>query len=239
MRESGKRGKDIRAILVGSFLPLGKHGVSSGIFKQALDRPVKVTFTGLVGDEQGDRKHHGGPEKAIHHYPFDHYAVWKDELPVLKASLDSEGAFGENISTVGMTEIDVCIGDIYRIGTAVVEVSQARQPCWRLNERFGLKLMARHVQESGRTGWYYRVLEEGQIGPGDRIELLDRPAECWTLKRALHVLYRDTLNVDELTQLAELVPLVEAWRVLARRRLERRAIEDWSRRLSTPEQAPP
>lgn len=229
----------IRAVLIAKTSSLGRHGVASGIFKRPLDHAVNVTRTGLTGDEQGDKRHHGGPEKAVHHYAFDHYAVWKAEAPELAEVLGKEGAFGENISTEGLTEADVCIGDIYRLGTALVEVSQARQPCWRLNERFGNAAMARRVQDTGRTGWYYRVLEEGQVGPGDTLDLLDRPAAEWPLGRILHVLYRDTLNTDELAQLAELSPLTEPWRSLARHRLERYVVEDWSHRLCSPDGATP
>ncbi len=175
----------IRAVLTGRLAALGKHGVTSGIFKQPLDRAVKVTRTGLLGDEQGDKKHHGGPEKAVHHYAFDHYSAWRVERSILGRSLAREGAFGENISTEGLTEADVCISDIYRLGTALVQVSQARQPCWRLNERFGVADMALRVQETARTGWYYRVLEEGQVATGDSVELMDRPAGDWKLERGL------------------------------------------------------
>ena len=119
----------IRAVLIAKTSSLGRHSVASGIFKRPLDHAVDVTHTGLTGDEQGDKRHHGGPEKAVHHYAFDHYAVWKAESPELAEVLGKEGAFGENISTEGLTESDVCIGDIYRLGTALVEVSQARQPC--------------------------------------------------------------------------------------------------------------
>lgn len=228
----------IRAVLIGKTAPLGRRGVASGIFKRAIgERDVQVTRTGLAGDEQGDRRHHGGPEKAVHHYAFEHYAAWRAEVPALEPCLASEGAFGENISTEGLTEADVCIGDVCRLGTALVQVSQARQPCWRLNERFGRPQMARDVQNTGRTGWYYRVLEEGRVGPGDGLALADRPAGSWPLQRILDVLYRDTLNADALRQLAELDLLTDSWRVLARRRLERGAVEDWSRRLNTPEQA--
>lgn len=227
----------IRAVLIGKRSSLGSKGVVSGIFKRPLDHSVEVTRTGLAGDEHGDKKHHGGPEKAIHHYPFDHYAIWKSEVPEFAVALDREGAFGENISTEGLTEADVCIGDIYRLGTALVKVSQARQPCWRLNERFGDTAMARRVQDTGRTGWYYRVLEEGQVGPGDTIDLLERPAADWPLSRILHLLYRDMLNIDDLAQLTELNQLPESWCLLARRRLEHRTVEEWSRRLNTPEGA--
>lgn len=227
----------IRAVSIGRIVPLGGRGVDSGIFKRPLAGAIAVSLTGLAGDEQGDRRHHGGPEKAVHHYPFDHYATWSAEHPDLALHLRQEGAFGENISTEGMTEADVCIGDVFALGMARVAVSQGRQPCWRLNERFGNASMARRVQESGRTGWYYRVLEEGGVAAGDTIELLDRPAEGWTLKRILHLLYRDTLDIEGLAQLAEVEPLAESWRNIARRRLERGAIEDWSGRLNTPSDA--
>ncbi len=218
------------AVLVGKVAPLGGRDVPSGIDKRPVDGAVAITRTGLSGDEQGDRKHHGGPEKAIHHYPFDHY-------PALASRLTQPGAFGENISTHGLTEADVCIGDVYRLGTALVQISQGRQPCWRLNERFDDTGMARRVQESGRTGWYYRVFEPGNVIAGDAMSLVERPAEGWTLQRVLHVLYRDTLNADDLARLAGLSLLAGSWRDLARRRLESRAVENWSRRLETPEDA--
>lgn len=228
----------IRAVLTGKTVPLGRRGAASGIFKRPIGEPgVQVTRTGLAGDEQGDRKHHGGPEKAVHHYAFEHYATWRAEIPALAPCLAREGAFGENISTMGLTEADVCIGDVCRLGTALVQVSQGRQPCWRLNERFGRASMARDLQNSGRTGWYYRVLEEGRVGPGDCLALVDRTAESWPLQRILDVLYRDTLNLEALHELAELGPLTDSWRVLARRRFHQRAVEDWSRRLNTPEEA--
>lgn len=232
--ETGRVNTRIRAVLTGKTAPLGLRAVASGIFKQPLNQAVSVTRTGLIGDEQGDRAHHGGPEKAVHHYAFDHYAVWRGETPALAPCLQRAGAFGENISTEGLTESDVCIGDIYRLGTSLVQVSQARQPCWRLNERFGDATMARRVQDSGRTGWYYRVLEEGRVGPGDGFHLLERPHGDWALERILEVLYRDTLNVEALRQLTAISCLTESWRTLAQRRLERRSLEDWTRRLTTP-----
>ena len=225
----------IHSVLTAQISPLGRHGVPSGIFKRPHAGMVGVTRTGMSGDEQGDRKHHGGPEKAIHHYAHDHYARWRTEFPELVRHLETPGAFGENISTAGLTETEVCIGDVFRLGTARVQVSQARQPCWRLNERFGLADMARRVQKSGRTGWYYRVLEEGRVQEGDVLELLDRPAGNWSLARVLHALYGDPLNGDELAGLTELPLLCESWRALARRRIETGVVEDWSRRLDTPE----
>lgn len=225
----------VRAVLVGKVAPLGRRGVPSGIAKRPQDGPVWLSHHGLEGDEQGDRKRHGGPEKAVHHYPFDHYAGWRDDLP--DVSFPAVGAFGENISTLGMTEADVCIGDVFRLGAALVELSQGRQPCWKLNERFGVRDMARRVQDTGRTGWYYRVLEEGEVGAGDPIRLVDRPAPDWTLANIAIVLYRDVLNLDRLRALAQRPELSSSWRALALRRLERRSVEDWSRRLATPQEA--
>lgn len=145
--------------------------------------------------------------------------------------LGAPGAFGENISTEGPTEAEVAVGDIFRLGTALVQVSQGRQPCWKLNRRFGVADMARRVQESGRTGWYYRVLQPGVVAPGDRLELVDRVAPEWTLGRLWHALYVDRLNLGELQGIAGLDVLAEGWRRYAIRRLESGRVEDWSRRL--------
>src|SRR3546814_365776 len=121
--------------------------------------PRAVTFLGIAGDEQADLSVHGGPDKAIHHYPRDHYAFWDDALGG-HALLASPGAFGENISTSGLVEDAACIGDRYRLGSALVEVSQGRKPCWKLGHRFGLATVPATVVRTRRSGWYYRVLEE-------------------------------------------------------------------------------
>jgi MOSC domain-containing protein YiiM len=222
----------VRHVLVGRAVPLERSGRLSGIHKTPVAGPVAITATGLSGDEQGDRRHHGGPEKAVHHYPFQHYAAWQVEHPPLAPYLASPGAFGENLSTLGFSEADVRVGDVYRIGTALLQVSQARQPCWKLNVRFALPEMARRVQTSGRTGWYYRVLEPGTIRAGDELVLVESPNPDWTLDRVLHYLNVDTLNPPALRALASLPFLAESWRSIALRRLVRCAVEDWEPRLS-------
>ena len=225
----------IDALLAGRVRPFGPKGVPSGIDKTTVDGPVRVTIVGLDIDEQGDPKHHGGPEKAIHHYPRDHYAGWRGELAGHGGNVDvleRAGAFGENLSTTGLTEADVCVGDRFRLGTALVEVSQARQPCWKLNHRFGFAGMSRAVQGSGRTGWYYRVIEEGGLAAGDRLVLVARPYPDWSLQRLLHVLYVDRLNIAALAEMAELPVLAESWRKLARQRVANHAVEDMERRLA-------
>lgn len=228
----------IRAVMIGKAAPLGRRGVSSGIDKQPQEGPVRLCRNGFPGDEHGSANH-GGPEKAAHHYPLDHYALWRRELPDISSRLRTGSAFGENISAAGMTEAEVCVGDIYRIGGAVVQVSQGRQPCWRLDEWLGEPHMARRVQDTGRTGWYYRVLEEGDVGVGDDITLVERPATGWSLQRISHLLYRDVLNLEELSRLEQAPELSEGCRALVRRRLERRTVEDWSPRLRPPRQEAP
>ena len=227
----------IDALLAGKVRPFGPKAVPSGIDKQLQDGPLRVTTRGLAGDEQGDPRHHGGQEKAIHHYPRDHYPAWAAELAAEEGVtvtdvLSRPGAFGENLSTRGLTEADVCIGDQFRLGSALVEVSQARQPCWKLNHRFGYAGMSRAVQQSQRTGWYYRVVEEGEVRAGDRLVLAARPYPQWTLQRLLHVLYVDRLNHAALAEMAELAPLAESWRKLARERVARREVEDMEKRLT-------
>ena len=221
----------VSTLLVGEVRPLGEKGVPSGIDKRPVARPLRVTHAGLEGDAQGDRNNHGGPDKAVHHYPFEHYAAWRAAIGP-HPLLERPGAFGENLSTTGMSEATVALGDVFRLGSATLAVSQGRQPCFRLNLRFGRPDMARRVQESGRTGWYYRVVEEGVAAPGDALVLVDRPLPEWPLKRLLATLYADMLNPDELAAMAALSALPENWRRLAARRLESGRVEDWGKRLT-------
>lgn len=225
----------IDAVLLGKTQPFGPAGKTSAIDKTVTTAAARVTRLGLLGDEQADPRYHGGPEKALHHYAFDHYAGWRAELAEQSAQAASvlarPGAFGENLSTVGLTEAEVCIGDRYRLGTALVEVSQARQPCWKLNHRFGHAGMSRAVQQSLRTGWYYRVLEEGEVRAGESLVLAGRPYPAWTLQRLLRVLYVDRLGYAALAEMAELPPLAENWRRLAAQRVARQEVEDMERRL--------
>jgi MOSC domain-containing protein YiiM len=226
----------VQAVLTGPAVAYTRPGSRSGIAKSPLAGPVQVGQGGLAGDEQGDLRVHGGPDKAIHHYPRDHYAAWQAEVgghPLLARA----GAFGENISSQGVTEQDLCLGDRLRLGTAVVEVSQGRQPCWKLSDRFGIADMARRVQDSGRSGWYYRVLEPGQVAAGDDLVLLARPHPDWSLSRVTRLLYQRTLDRAELEGVLEL-PLVPSWRTLFERRLALGQTESWQSRLGGPPAAP-
>lgn len=221
----------LKALLTGPVKPLGARAVPSGIDKWAVAHPTMLTETGFDGDAQGDLVRHGGPDKAVHHYPFEHYSSWTTAIGP-HALLCRPGAFGENISTEGLDEENVAIGDVFELGTATIEVSQGRQPCWKLNERFGRPEMARAVQSSGRTGWYYRVLSSGNVAPEDRLELVARSSPEWTIARIWRAFYVDTLNFKELAALAEAPALARAWRDHALRRLKTNKVEDWNRRLT-------
>ena len=224
----------IDAVLVGPAAPFGSHGGRSGIVKTPVTGPVRVETGGMAGDEQADRRHHGGPEKAVHHYAFDHYAAWERSLrPPRRAVLATPGAFGENLSTSGLTEAEVCVGDIWRAGTALLQVSQARQPCFKLNHRFGITDMATRVQSSGRTGWYYRVVEPGTIASGDALRLVERTHPDWPLSRLLHIFYVDPLDRAGLEEIAVLQALSPSWRAVAAKRLKRGEVEDWASRLGS------
>ena len=222
----------INTLLVGKSAPLGDRGVLSAIDKQERVGRLYVSQNGFVEDEQADTLRHGGLEKALHHYPFDHYEKWRAQFGYCPSILSRPGAFGENISTLGITEENCCIGDIYEAGTVIMQVSQARQPCWKLNTRFGRADMAYQVQKTARTGWYYRIIRHGFLGKDDRLKLVDRPCPDWPLNRLLSVFFdKDVLNYELLELVSELQPLSSSWRKVALSRIGNRAVEDWNPRL--------
>jgi MOSC domain-containing protein YiiM len=177
----------IDALLTGKARRFGATGEPSAIDKRAVEGRRAVGALGIAGDEQADLSVHGGPDKAIHHYPRDHYRWWAATIGD-HALLQDAGAFGENISTSGLTESAACIGDRYRLGSALVEISQGRQPCWKLGHRFGIATLPATVVSSRRGGWYYRVIEDGAVGAGDALELMERPLPDWSVERVFHLL---------------------------------------------------
>ena len=168
------------AIHAGGLVSLEPEGQRSGIVKQRRDGPVRVERLGLVGDEQADTRVHGGPEKAVHHYAADHYPQLARSFATATTPF-APGSLGENLSSLGLTEVNVHIGDVYRAGTVVLQVSQPRSPCWKINHRFGNERLSRFIANQRITGWYYRVLEAGVLEAGDRLELLDRQAAAWSI----------------------------------------------------------
>ena len=141
--------------------------VRTGIFKSPVSGRVAAHGHHLEGDRQADLRVHGGPKKAIYVYPGEHYSYWASELPEIELGF---GHFGENLTTEGFHEAEVHIGDRYRIGSVSVEVTQPRMPCSKLALRFGLPDMVKRFWQSGRSGIYLAIVEEGELGSGDAVE---------------------------------------------------------------------
>ncbi|TWP29064.1 MOSC domain-containing protein [Apibacter muscae] len=220
----------IQSLHIGKEVSLANTGYYSAINKHEIKESQYVRKEGLILDSQADKKNHGGKDKALHQYAFENYSYWKQKYPN-QPLLSSPAAFGENISSLGMNEDMVCIGDVYRLGSCIIEVSQARQPCWKLNFRFGIENMAVQVQNSLKTGWYYRVIQEGKIKAGDIFELDARPHPEYSLTRILKVLYLEDINIPELNQMIELKPLAESWKRILKKRIDTGIIENWEKRL--------
>ncbi|HWV60178.1 MAG TPA: MOSC domain-containing protein [Sphingopyxis sp.] len=203
---------EILAVLTGKARPF-RGDEPSAIGKLPVADAVAVDAMGLAGDEQADRSVHGGIDKAIHHYPADHYDWWRGQLGAVPL-LDAAGAFGENISTIGLDENSVFLGDRFRLGTALVEVTQARQPCWKLDHRFEAKGVMASVVKSRRSGWYYRVLEPGTVRAGDALELVERPYPDWPLASLFALLIGGEAKsrLADLTALRDVPALADTWK---------------------------
>lgn len=206
----------VRALLAGKGKAFAR-GEHSAISKQALSGPVTIGFLGVHGDEQVDKRYHGGPDKALHHYPFDHYDYWRGIAPDA-SQLEAIGAFGENISTFGWTEDAVCIGDRFRLGTALIEISQGRQPCWKQAERLSWSKVPALMVKQRRCGWYYRVIEEGMAQAGDELTLIDRPLPDWSVERVIGLILGGGHKHDPaaLKTLADIDVLFHEWRAKAK-----------------------
>lgn len=202
---------------------------TTGIFKQPVEGDRWVSRLGIEGDGQADLKNHGGVDKAICCYPAEHYPLWATalDLPL------PQGAFGENFTTTGLTEGDVCVGDIFQWGSVRVQVTQPRQPCWKLARRWRNKDLAAQVERTGRTGWYLRVLQEGAVRAGVALELTERPSPEWTITAANEVMHHRKEEADVALALAACPGLSGSWKAsLTRRAAGREA--DTSARLVGP-----
>ncbi len=190
---------------------------TTGFYKQPVAGPVRLTRDGLVGDQVADKRHHGGPDKAVLAYAVSHYELWREELPAMgfdALPVDfGPGALAENLTVAGLTERDVCIGDTWQVGSEVrLQVSQPRQPCWKINRRWRVKTFTKRVAQTGRTGWYLRVLQAGEIHPGDELRLIERPNLSWSVARANDVLMGRELDQYAAMELLALPELAPAWK---------------------------
>jgi len=190
--------------------------ILSAIGKRPVEGPVRIGWLGLEGDMQADRLHHGGHDKAVHLFPQDHYDWWRDALnghPLL----GEVGAFGENLATRGATEEMLCLGDRFTLGSTLLEISQGRQPCFKLNHRFGRPDVLARAMASGRTGIYLRVIRQGEAQAGDRMTLEERPYPQWPISRVFALLIGGRHGSDPagVAALARLPELSATWRVRA------------------------
>lgn len=190
---------------------------TSAIAKEAVTCPLWLSTTGFEGDAVADTKAHGGPEKAALVGAIEHLPFWRELLgrPEL-----GPGAFGENLIVEGALEADVCIGDRFALGEAVVQVSQPRQPCWKQARRWRRMDLALQMQRTGRTGWYVRVLREGRVAPGDELRLVERPVPEWTVARANEVMHGRPADRAAAAALASIPQLAARWRESLRRLAE-------------------
>jgi len=191
--------------------------LTTGIFKQPVPGPIRVERLNLVGDKQADLSVHGGPYKAVYGYPAEHYVYWRSEL----GKGLPWGIFGENLTTEGLHERDVRIGDRYRVGTAELIVTQPRVPCYKLGIRFGRPEMVKRFLNSRRSGFYFAVAQEGELKVGDSIELVAHEANSLTVAD-INNLYTFEKNDREMLQRAvQLKALPDTWRSYFREQLQR------------------
>lgn len=193
----------------------GGKEFTTGMGKQPAEGRLFLTVEGYAEDGQADRVNHGGPDKAVCVYGFEHYAFWEKELGL---SLDS-AAFGENVTIEGLTEQKVCIGDIFRMGEALVQVSQPRQPCYKLGHKYNRTDMPLLVQTTGYTGYYFRVLEEGFTAPGDEVVLVEQSPSGISVAEANRIMYTAKDNKEETARLLAVPELSRSWRDTLAKRL--------------------
>lgn len=195
----------VEAVCTGTARPFNGAELSA-FAKRPREGAVQVLADGLAPDEQADRRVHGGPEMALHLYPLDHHGFWREQLgdhPLLA----EPGAFGSNLAVSGLTEAMVHIGDRFRLGSALIEISQPRQPCWKIEHRFDAKGMVASIIQTGRCGWYFRVIEMGEVSAGDSLERVALGAADWSVARAFRALVAGKATKAEYSELATLAPL--------------------------------
>lgn len=193
----------LASIQVGRIAPLGPEAVPSAFIKRAVAGAVAVGMLGLDGDAQADLTVHGGPEKAVYGYAADHYPAWANDFPSL-AERFLAGSMGENLTVTSLREDDICVGDVHAIGTALLQVCQPRQPCFKLALALGEPRLGKAMVRSGRSGWYYRVLRDGAIAAGEEIRLAERPNPDFAFSRLVTIVNLGGANMAEMHALAEM-----------------------------------
>lgn len=212
----------IAEVRIGTVAPLpgagrGGRGIMTAFRKSPVTGPVAIGPTGLAGDQQGNPKVHGGPEKAVYGYPASGYAGWAADFPALAMG---PGAMGENLLIAGQDEASLHIGDIIRCGTATLQIAQIREPCSTFAAIHGTARVVRAMVRSGRCGWYYRVIEAGAVTAADAHQVIDRPNPGWPVARLARFAAGDGGTTDALAELALLPGLSRYWRAKAQTALD-------------------
>jgi MOSC domain-containing protein YiiM len=190
--------------------------VRTSIFKGPVTGQVRVAKLNVDGDQQSDLTVHGGPDKAVYAYPSEHFAFWRTELPAMDLAW---GVFGENFTTTGLLEETLHVGDRLRIGSAEFAVTQPRMPCFKLGIRFNRSDMVKRFLQSGRTGFYFAVVKEGEVAAGDSIELLEGDENKIPIADIVNLYRGDATNQDLLRRVSELRSLPNSWREYFSKRL--------------------
>jgi MOSC domain-containing protein YiiM len=191
--------------------------VSTAIFKSPIEGAIKLRTLNLDGDRQADLSVHGGPNKAVYAYPAEHYDFWRAELSNMTLTW---GSFGENLTTEGLLEENVCIGDTFQVGSAIVRVSEPRMPCYKLGIRFGRPDMVKRFLASKRTGFYFAVLEEGTVQAGDPITCVERSSHNIRVADITRLYAFDKDDWATMRRVVEVDGLPEGWRDYFQHRLE-------------------
>jgi len=190
--------------------------VSTGIFKQAITQKVRVGKLNIEGDQQADLTVHGGVNKAVYAYPSEHYGHWKAERPDLSFEA---GVFGENLSVTGMWEKEIAIGDIFRIGTTILSITSPRMPCFKLGLKMGDPHFVRDFLKAGRSGFYFKVVEEGEIEPGVMIEQIGEDGYGLTVDEVVRLYTTEKSNQELLQKAVDAPSLPEDWKEFFQKKL--------------------
>ena len=203
---------------------------TSGFFKTEITKKTWLGHLGLDGDGQADKKVHGGIDKAVCVYPNEHYQYWNSLFDINQSIL---GSFGENFTTESLLEKDVCIGDIFEVGEAIVQVSQPRQPCWKLSRRWKIKNFSHTVQIEGKTGYYFRVLQSGIIEPTSILTLKQRINKLWNISLCNEIMHIDKKNMKMAKELSLCKELSESWKDSLTKRVQKGYAEPTDQRLKS------
>lgn len=206
-----------------------RYGIETAIDKHPVNTSLYLSVDGLAGDECADKLHHGGLERALHQYPAEHYAYWQQKYNTDNAW--QAAGMGENISSIGMTEQTVCLGDRYQWGEAIIEVSQPRSPCFKLNKRWGIENLSVDMQDISRSGWLYRVIQPGMVSVNEPLELIDRVTNAMSITAVCETFFGDPLNNEKLLVLKKQSRLSDSWMEKVVQRLVSNEVENWNFRL--------